>query len=200
MRGLSHPQPRSSRRRTAAHRQVWPYEKTLSERSSTHLGFVFSRVNYPNIISRPVYRELMYLICRKDSPYYDEMSCDELAAEDEVFLRWGQDYQQWHDRHWSPDRYSAITVNTGSTLQRFLNMPMRWAIAPMSIIHQMSHNSDLTYLRLKTPPPPRICFEIRNRYPTLGLQKALDVFHKELKEYIESNPDICSFEDWMLNE
>ena len=164
------------------------------------LGFVFSRVNYPSIISRPVYRELMYLICRRDGPYHENMDCSELAAEDEVFLRWGQDYQQWHDRYWSPDRQATVTVNTGSTLQQFLNRPERWAIAPMSIIHQMSHKSDLTYYKLKTPPPPRICYEIRNRYPTLGQQKAIDVFHQELEEYIDRNPDICTFEDWMLRE
>ena len=164
------------------------------------LGFVFSRVSYPNIISRPVYRELMYLICRKDGPYHEEMTCAELEPENEVFLRWGPDYQQWHDRHWSPDRYAAITVNTGSTLQRFLDEPERWAVAPMSIIHQMSHKSDLTYYKLKTPPPPRICYEIRNRYPTLGQQKAIDLFHAELEEYIDRNPDICTFEDWMLRE
>ena len=162
------------------------------------LGFVFSRVNYPNIISRPVYRELMYLICRKDSPYYEGIPCSELAVENEIFLRWGPDYQQWHDRHWSPESYAAVTVNTGSTLQRFLNTPERWAIAPMSIIHQISHNSDLTHYRLLTPPPPRICYEIRNRYPTLGQQQAIDVFHQELEGYIVQNPDICSFEDWML--
>jgi hypothetical protein len=33
------------------------------------------------------------------------------------------------------EHYSAITVNTGSTLQRFLDEPERWAVAPMSIIH-----------------------------------------------------------------
>lgn len=164
------------------------------------LGFVFSRVSYPNIISRPVYRELMYLICRKDSPYHEEIACSELEPENEVFLRWGPDYQQWHDRHWSPEHYSAITVNTGSTLQRYLDEPERWAIAPMSIIHQISHNTNLTYYRLQTPPPPRICYEIRNRYPTLGQQKAIDLFHEELEEYIDSNPDICTFEDWMLRE
>ena len=44
------------------------------------LGFVFSRVNYPSIISRPVYRELMYLICRRDGPYHENMDCSELAC------------------------------------------------------------------------------------------------------------------------
>ena len=70
----------------------------------------------------------------------------------------------------------------------------------MSIIHQLSHKSDLTYYKLKTPPPPRICYEIRDRNPMLGQQKAIDIFHRELEEYIDSNPDICTFEDWMLRE
>ena len=65
------------------------------------------------------------------------MPCEELKPENEIFLRWGPDYQQWHDRHWSPESYAAITVNTGSTLQRFLNEPERWAIAPMSIISEI---------------------------------------------------------------
>ena len=73
-------------------------------------------------------------------------------------------------------------------------------IAPMSIIQQISHKSNLTFYKLKNPPPPRICYEIRNRYPTLGRQKAIDVFHQELKEYIDGNPDICTFANWMLNE
>ena len=164
------------------------------------LGFVFSRVNYPNIISRPVYRELMYLMCRKDSPYHDNISTKELAPENEIFLLWGTDYQQWHDRHWNPESYAAITVNTGSTLQRFLNEPKRWAIAPMSIIHQLSVDSGITYYHLETPPPPRICYEIRNRYPTMGQQQSIDLFHEELEEYISRSQDICIFEDWMLGK
>ena len=32
----------------------------------------------------------------------------------------------------------------------------------------------------------------------MGQQQAIDVFHQELEEYIVQNPDICSFEDWML--
>ena len=169
----------------------------LVQNRMADLGFVFSRVSYPNIISRPVYRELMYLICRKDSPYHDSLSCAELSPENEIFLSWGPDYQQWHDRHWSPESYAAITVNTGSTLQRFLKEPGRWAVAPMSVIHQISHNSDLTYYNLQTPPPPRICYEIRTRHVTMGQQKSIDIFHQELEEYIVSNPDICAFESWM---
>jgi len=162
------------------------------------IGFVFSSVTYPNITSRPIYRELMYLICREDSGYHDDIDCSELLLENEVFLRWGADYQQWHDRNWSPDRYPAITVNTGSTLLRFMNEKKRWAIAPISIIHQIDQSSGITHYRLKTPPPPRICYELCNRFPTQGQQKAIEIFDKELEAYISKSKDICTFEEWML--
>ena len=42
---------------------------TLVESRAADVGFVFSRISYPNLVSRPVYRELMYLICHKDSGY-----------------------------------------------------------------------------------------------------------------------------------
>lgn len=173
---------------------------SLVQNRMADIGFVFSRISYPNIVSRPIYREIMYLLCRKDSPYHNMIDCVELKSEDEVYLKWGQDYQQWHERHWSPEKYAAITVNTGSTLYRYLDEPERWAIAPMSVIHQMSYNSELTYYKLKTPPPPRMCYEITNRYPTIGQQRALDIFHEELEEFIIENSDICQFEDWMLEE
>ncbi len=173
---------------------------TLVQNRIADIGFVFSSVTYPNIVSKPIYRELMYLICREDSDYHDDIECSELLPENEVFLRWGPDYQQWHDRNWSPDRYSAITVNTGSTLLRFMNEKERWAIAPISIIHQIEQSSGLTYYKLKTPPPPRICYELRNRFPTQGQQTAIDIFNEELKDYIANSKDICTFEDWMLKQ
>ena len=93
-----------------------------------------------------------------------------------------------------------ITVNTGSTLQRFLNRPGRWAIAPMSVIRQMQHNSDIVYYRLREAPPPRICYELMNCYPTMGQTVAIETFNSALERFIEQNESICSFEDWMLGE
>ena len=171
---------------------------TLVESRAADVGFVFSRISYPNLVSRPVYRELMYLICHKDSGYYDGISCEALDPAQEIYLRWGPDYEQWHDMHWSPDRHPLVSVNTGSTLQRFLHVPGRWAVAPMSVIHAMSHNTDLVYYKFKDPPTPRICYEITNRYPTLGHQDAIETFDRELDRFIAEDGNICTFEPWML--
>ncbi len=173
---------------------------SLVESRAADIGFVFSQNNYPDIISRPVYRELMYLVCHKDSPYGADIACADLDPALEVHLRWGQDYQRWHDRHWSPEHYSAITVNTGSTLQRFLDEPGRWAVAPMSVIHEMSHDSNIVYYALKEPPPPRICWMLTNRYQNARRRETMELFEAEMFSFIEKSMDICSFEDWMLGE
>ncbi|MBR1408085.1 MAG: LysR family transcriptional regulator [Clostridia bacterium] len=170
----------------------------LVQNRQADIGFVFTQINYPDLVSKPVYRELMYLVCHRDSPYHDGMSCDELPAEQEIYLRWGDDYQRWHDRHWSPDRYALLTVNTGSTLQRFLSRPGRWAIAPMSVISQMRHNSSIIHYSLKEAPPPRICYQVTSRYPSPGQEEVIRAFEKDLALFIRDNETICTFEDWML--
>lgn len=171
----------------------------LVESRAADVGFVFSRTNYPDIISKPVYRELMYLICHKDSPYHDDISCEELRPEDEIHLRWGPDYEQWHDSHWGKERYSLLTVNTGSTLQHYLDRPGRWAVAPMSVVHEFSHNPDLTYYTFREPPMPRICYMLTNRYPNARRQELIETFERELVDFIARSEDICSFESWMLS-
>lgn len=170
----------------------------LISNRTADIGFVFSRSPYPDIISRPVYRELMYLICHKDSPYHDNMPCVELQPENEIYLHWGLDFQQWHNRFFPPDRYPLVSVNTGSMLQHYLDVPGRWAVAPMSVVRAVSHRSSLTYYTLSEPPSPRICYMLTNRYPTQRRKAAIDTFITELEEFIAGNDDICEFESWML--
>lgn len=173
---------------------------TLVENRAADIGFVFSQINYPDIISRPVYRELMYLVCHKNSPYGDGIRCQELDPSMEVFLRWGQDYQTWHDRRWSPEHFPAVTVNTGSTLQRYLDEPGRWAVAPMSVIQEMRHDPSIVYYKLADPPSPRICYELTSRYQNAYHREAIDLFRTELDAFIRSDDAICTFEPWMLEE
>lgn len=173
---------------------------SLVESRAMDLGFVFSRITYPDVITRPVYRELMYLMCLKNSPYHEDMPCQELRAENEIFLRWGQDYQSWHDRHWSPADYPFMIVNTGSMLQRYITGREQWAIAPMSVIRgAMRSNPDLTSYTLKEPSSPRICYEIKNRYPVVSHQEPIRALEEELDRFIVEDQSICSFESWMLS-
>ncbi len=173
----------------------------LVENHTVDMGFVFSAISYPDVISIPIYREFMYLICHKDSGYEDDISCTKLDPEQEIFLNWGNDYRQWHERHWNPDRKPLLSVNTGSMLQRFLDRPGRWGIAPMSVINgAMKSNPNLVFRKLKDSPSPRICYEIKNRYPKISHQKGIEVLEEEIAKFVEKDNNICTFEEWMLKE
>ena len=173
---------------------------TLVENHSIDIGFVFSQIRYKDIISKPVYRELMYLICHKDSNYYDNIHPSQLDKEKEIFLRWGQEYQQWHDLHWNPYGNSLITVNTGFLLSHYLNTPDNWAIAPMSVISALKQFYDIACYRLADSPPPQICYQLTHRYPKSSHIEAINIFENELLKFIKSNENICRFEPWMLEK
>lgn len=141
----------------------------------------------------------MYLICDKNSPYHDDIPNSELNAENEIYLNWGLDYQSWHDSHFGPAVHPMLTVNTGSMLQHYIHGNL-WGIAPMSVITgAMCTNPNLTFYTLKTPPPPRICYAIQNRYPNINHNEAIQKFGQELENFISADENICSFESWMLN-
>ena len=164
------------------------------------LGFVFRNVQYQDVISKPVYRELMYLICHKDSSYHEEMEVDKLDPALEIFLDWGPEYMQWHNRHMGGDDRFLMQVNTGSMLQHYLHVPGRWAIAPMSVVQQFQYRSDLVSYKLDRPPAPRICYELVHRYPKPSHRQAIETFEEEMTAYILRSRNICHFEPWMLEE
>lgn len=163
---------------------------SLIESHTADIGFVFSEVRYQNVISRPIYEELMYLVCHKDSAYHHDIRPEELNPENEIFLSWGSDYQRWHDRHWNTNRYPVISVNTGSMLQHYLHEPNHWAIAPMSVVQAFRQQDELVYYTLQDPPAPRICYQLTHRYPKASHIKAIKLFEEELEAYIENNPNI----------
>jgi len=33
----------------------------------------------------------------------------------------------------------------------------------------------------------------------MAQQRAIDLFNEELRDFIDRSPDICTFENWMLN-
>lgn len=171
----------------------------LMEKRLVDIGFVFSQVHAPNIISIPIYRELMYLVCHRDSQYHTNMPLEELPADQEIYLRWGPDYEIWHDSFW-PGRNFKLEVNTGSMLANYLSEPGYWSVAPMSLVAMLQQHYPLAYYPMATPPPPRICYQIMHQYPQISLQKEIDLFTTAVKKFVTQNNAICTFEPWMIKK
>lgn len=169
----------------------------LVENRIADIGYVYSTYKYPQIKSKPVFRELMYLVCHRNSPYYENISIQDLPTEEEIYLNWNDRYEVWHNLHLSSTKNAHVKVNTGSMLINYLDDTSRWAIAPMSVISQFISNEDIVYYSLKETPPPIICYELTNQYPTPNQINKINIVTKLVEEYILKSNTICVFEDWM---
>jgi len=161
------------------------------------VGFVFSRVNTPDLHSRPIYRELMYLVCNKQSPYHDGIHPSQLDSTREIYLNWGNDFLLWHNSYW-PDNLYRVKVNTGSMIENYLDdSPDGWSIAPMSLVSAMRRNSNIVHYKLSPAPPPQICYQLTPRFPKPSSEKAVLTFLKAMDAYIDASDSICTYQEWM---
>lgn len=180
--------------RTHHSEEIYP----LLSNNLIDIGYVFKHSNYPNIISRPVYRELMYLIAPKGSPYYDDIDPSKLEQKDEIYLNWGSDFEIWHNIYW-PGEDFAISVNTGSMVGHYLTEgSARWSIVPKSLISVLEKTVKVQSFTLKISPPPRICYELSNRFPKPSTSETMQTYLEETERFIKQNESICIFEPWML--
>lgn len=159
---------------------------SLLENRVIDIGFVFSPVKYPDIISTPLFSEKMYLISRRSSGYYDNISTSELDSQKEAYLKWNADYELWHHSNWSQTRH-LINVNTGTNIIHYLDEPGSWTIGPSSLIRFMRRQKEIAFYQLKEAPPPLVCYQLTHRYPKPSRLDGLKAFRREAELYIKSN-------------
>lgn len=169
---------------------------SMLENRSIDIGFVFNQLQNADIISKPIYRELMYLICSKSSAYHDDITPEELPVEKCVFVRWGEDFVSWFNSYWD-ERRVLINMGTGSQAIPFLRFPEHWAIVPASIYYRIKNREYMACYRLAASPPPRICYQITHKYPKRSSEWLIETFEKEVEEYVQASDMICKYEPWM---
>jgi len=160
---------------------------SLLENYNIDIGYVFSKVQNKNILTKHLYSEKMYLICHNDSPYYDKIKLSELKRINEIFLSWGPDYNQWHDQLWDSNEDLYIKINTGSMLSNYLeNNKNSWAIAPYSVIKSLQNNGEFTHYETLPNPPKHSCYELMHKYPKGSQLDAIKLFTSSLDKYLNT--------------
>ena len=78
-----------------------------------------------------------------------------------------------------------INIDTITLLNRIWTDPKGWLIAPESVVWELAHYRPLFISELKNPPPARICYKIRHRYPNVVTEQAVSSFEEKLSEYLK---------------
>jgi len=105
------------------------------------LDFGIVSALYPvfNITARVIASESMYVVCHPGHDHGQIIRPEELDPEKEIYSRWSDEFEIWHDHLW-PGRKYRMHVGTSVMAPSYLNEPGRWYIVPGSSLQRLKEN------------------------------------------------------------
>ena len=151
------------------------------------VGFVFYHLYYKNILCERVFQEKFYLI-QSARPAVDKpvIHTEELDASREIFLKWDDPYQLWHNQWLTNYARPCVATDTITLARRLWQEGESWMIAPESVVYDMAQVRPLYVSELQNPPPDRCCYKITHRFPLVTSEAALEFFEEQLALYLEN--------------
>ena len=158
---------------------------TMMENRQLDLGLVSLVYPVNNIRIRTLFSETMYVISSPASNLPPIIEPSDLNPELEIFSRWSDNFEIWHDQLW-PGREYRLYVGTCSMTPFYLDEPGRWAIVPVSALHSMKETCDFTVHKLSEPHPAHKVYLLEQKNPSQSRQKTITEFRDSLIEYLEN--------------
>ena len=163
------------------------------------IGIVSRRFDSRHVITSNILKEQMVFISNVNSSNYaDYLHPNDLDVVNEIFLDWGENYNSWHDIWFAPDDKMHYFIDTPALISRFLLRENAWAVVPMSVANQLQKESEIKISKSLEPIPYRVIYLVEHRYPKPGSLEILDIFKKELDDFIKTNPYIINIITLMI--
>ncbi len=152
------------------------------------LAFVYYQLYYKNILCERVFEEKLYLVQSANPAIAKPLvHTDELDPTKEIFLKWDDAYQIWHNQWLTNYARPCVSTDTITMIARLWSPEEQyWMIAPESVIHEMYGIHPLYVSQLENPPPDRCCYKIKHRSPLNTTSKALALFEEELANHLQT--------------
>lgn len=150
------------------------------------VALVFYHLYYKNIVCQQVFQERLLLV-QSDRPRIPKalVHTEELDASRELFLKWDDSYQLWHDQWLTNYARPSAIVDTIALAQRLWQEDC-WMIAPESVVCELARFQQVYVSQLRNPPPDRLCYKISHRFPLASSEQALAVFEEHLSAYLKN--------------
>lgn len=164
----------------------------LIEEQAIDIGFAFTLHKSKSVISRPLYKEDMVLVCHKDARFVDTGSTEDLDEMKEIRSTVSSDFEIWHRRRFAGFMSCYVTVGTVSMLSRLLEEPGTWTIVTHSVADLFARsNPDLAVVPfVQDPPPERIAYLLFYRYPRPWVEQMSNEFLEDVIDLIEKSPEL----------
>lgn len=160
---------------------------SMMEAHLLDVGLVCELLPARNINIIPLYDEPMMVISPTVSRLPDVLDPKDLDPDKEIYSRWSEAFEIWHDQYWPGKQYRIHLGTTSMTLD-YLNEPGTWSIVPVSVIHAMTNSKDITSHKLKVEPPKRRIYLLSQKNPNESRFNAISLFTDSLIRYLQKDP------------
>lgn len=152
------------------------------------VGFAFYPIRY-DIIATPVFSEPMLMVSPPGSVYPPgEIHPSQLRKRDQIFFTWESNIERWNHEWWDEHEAPYVKVDSCGLLITFLTDPRRWAVCPVSVATALRAMYNVEIHPFQTPPPNRICYMLRRKYPRgvnppAGIDLFIDAFNRQIARH-----------------
>lgn len=151
------------------------------------LAFVYYQLYYKNILCECVFEEQMIRSSPPTLRWRSPGPHRELDPAKELFLKWDDPYQIWHDQWLTSYSRPCLSADTITVISKMWNpREQYWMIAPESVIHELYGRHALYVSWLENPPPNRCCYKIKHRNPLSPRKKRWNYFERNLAQYLQN--------------
>ncbi|MBO7697724.1 MAG: LysR family transcriptional regulator [Erysipelotrichaceae bacterium] len=161
---------------------------SMMENRRYDIGIVSASFPTFNIKVTPLLDEVMFVICNKNNDLGKIVSPEDLDPEKEIYSRWSDEFEIWHDQLW-PGRKYPLHVGTSAMTPNYLDEPGRWSIVPVSVLNAFQTTYDyISIHHLTIEAPIRRTYLLEQKKPKHNKIEALEIFKKELIDYLKKDP------------
>ncbi|MBQ3460460.1 MAG: LysR family transcriptional regulator [Solobacterium sp.] len=153
----------------------------MMEAQKLDFGIVSALYPVFNITARIIGQERMYVVCHPDNDYGPLIRPEELDPEKEIYSRWSDEFEVWHDHLW-PGRKYRMHVGTSVMAPGYLDEIGRWYLAPESSLHSLKDHYEFTFHTLSVEYPVSKLYLLEQKHVRHEKKEALEIIKNGIIE------------------
>lgn len=127
------------------------------------LVIIGSDLQERGVVSRPLFRECIMLVCKPGLFSPGEIKLDELDVTREIVSSWAPDYHAWSEYWLGLETRSRLYARTVGNLPEIINNGEMWTLVPATLADCWKNLGLVDVHRLSVEPPARVCYAVQRR-------------------------------------
>lgn len=150
------------------------------------IAFLVREVSIPDYLMLDPFMDEPFVLLRLNpnkQPCNSVADAELLQPEHELYWRWGNSYQIWHDKLWGMNYRKKIQLDMAELIPEMLVDTKQWAIVAHTVgCWIMEHYPNKFIVQYIEPAPPnRVCYKLTHRFPTADAIRRISIINQCLE-------------------